>query len=86
LAEDNPNILNKYEKYFKKKNVPYYSFLNGLLCLNKLKEHKCNKCKKIFVITDLRMPHMDGAELATELKKLNFKDKLSIHLVTAEDC
>lgn len=29
---------------------------------------------------------MDGAELAIELRKLDFKDKLSINLVTAEDC
>jgi len=34
FAEDNPNILNKYEKLMFKYKIPYMSFLNGLTCFN----------------------------------------------------
>eukprot|EP00801_Mesodinium_rubrum_P001936 Mrub_01936.p1 GENE.Mrub_01936~~Mrub_01936.p1 ORF type:complete len:605 (+),score=54.78 Mrub_01936:159-1817(+) len=85
LAEDNPNILSKYEKFFDKKKIPYYSFLNGKLCLDKLKKHNCQKCKKICVFTDLRMPNMDGFELCQELRKIKFYCEIKIVLITAEE-
>jgi len=32
MAEDNPNILKKYETTISKLKVPWFSFLNGLNC------------------------------------------------------
>jgi len=45
----------------------------------------CQKCKKICVFTDLRMPNMDGYELCKELRKIKFNCEIKIVLITAEE-
>ena len=56
IVEDNPNILNKYENVLKKNNNEYIKFLNGLDCLEYIRNLNCTICYKILILTDLSMP------------------------------
>ena len=56
IVEDNPNILKKYENVLKKNNNEYVKFLNGLDCLDFIRNLNCTICYKILILTDLSMP------------------------------
>lgn len=56
FAEDNPNILNKYEKIMRKNDIPCVAFQNGKECLQYLKSLSCLKCRASLIFTDMNMP------------------------------
>eukprot|EP00801_Mesodinium_rubrum_P002517 Mrub_02517.p1 GENE.Mrub_02517~~Mrub_02517.p1 ORF type:complete len:543 (+),score=68.92 Mrub_02517:173-1630(+) len=85
FAEDNPNILNKYEKLMKKYSIPYMIFSNGLSCLKYIKSLSCSKCSKSLLFTDMNMPYLDGLNLAIQIRDLEAERKFEIILVSAEE-
>lgn len=59
-------------------------FVNGLACYEYLLNLNCTDCSKVFVITDLSMPHKNGIELAKDLRT-NIVKTARIILVSAEE-
>mmetsp|Transcript_2568 Transcript_2568/g.2205 ORF Transcript_2568/g.2205 Transcript_2568/m.2205 type:complete len:89 (+) Transcript_2568:934-1200(+) len=77
--------MKKYEKTLKSLTNDYFVFYNGQVLWDKLKGMKwCPNCL-LLILTDLSMPHMNGVQLAKELKKSNLTVKYKIVLISAED-
>jgi len=73
IAEDNLTLQKLYSRQLNKKSVPHTIFDNGQFLYDSMLELQCDSCEIIFIFTDLKMPQMDGDELATRLRLL--KDK-----------
>jgi two-component system response regulator AtoC len=66
IAEDEENILNLLERLLKKNGYVTYGAKNGKEALDIAKSKEID-----IVITDIRMPEMDGITLIKEIKKMD---------------
>jgi DNA-binding NtrC family response regulator len=66
IAEDEENILNLLERLLKKNGYVTYAAKNGKEALEIAKSKEID-----IVITDIRMPEMDGITLIKEIKKMD---------------
>ena len=69
IVDDEPDILKLYQDFFTKiKGISIFTFTDPLMAL----EHfHMNKNEYVLVISDLRMPNLDGLELVKIIKDLN---------------
>jgi DNA-binding NtrC family response regulator len=69
IVDDEPDILKLYQDFFIKiKGISIFTFTDPLMAL----EHfRMNKNEYVLVISDLRMPNLDGLELVKLIKDLN---------------
>ena len=69
IVDDEPDILKLFQDFLSKiKGISIFTFTDPLMAL----EHVCmNKNEYVLVISDLRMPNLDGLELVKVIKDLN---------------
>jgi DNA-binding NtrC family response regulator len=69
IVDDEPDILNLFQDFLSKiKGISIFTFTDPLMAL----EHvRMNKNEYLLVISDLRMPNLDGLELVKVIKDLN---------------
>jgi len=69
IVDDEPDILKLFQDFLSKiKGISIFTFTDPLMAL----EHVCmNKNEYVLVISDLRMPNLDGLELVKLIKNLN---------------
>jgi DNA-binding NtrC family response regulator len=69
IVDDEPDILKLFQDFLSKiKGISIFTFTDPLMAL----EHVCmNKNEYVLVISDLRMPNLDGLELVKVVKDLN---------------
>lgn len=68
IVDDEVNIVNIYSEVLQMSGYQVHSFTDPLLAYNYIKE---NPDKYSLLITDYRMPQMNGLRLATELLEIN---------------
>jgi DNA-binding NtrC family response regulator len=68
-VDDEPDILKLFQDFLSKiKGISIFTFTDPLMAL----EHvRMNKNEYVLVISDLRMPNLDGVELVKVIKDLN---------------
>ena len=69
IVDDEPDILKLFQDFLSKiKGISIFTFTDPLMAL----EHvRMNKNEYVLVISDLRMPNLDGLELVKIIKDLN---------------
>ena len=69
IVDDEPDILKLFQDFLSKiKGISIFTFTDPLMAL----EHvRMNKNEYVLVISDLRMPNLDGLELVKVIKDLN---------------
>jgi DNA-binding NtrC family response regulator len=69
IVDDEPDILKLFQDFLSKiKGISIFTFTDPLMAL----EHvRLNKNEYVLVISDLRMPNLDGLELVKVIKDLN---------------
>ena len=69
IVDDEPDILKLFQDFLSKiKGISIFTFTDPLMAL----EHvRMNKNEYVLVISDLRMPSLDGLELVKVIKDLN---------------
>lgn len=77
IVEDDTNIRNAMELFFKKKDYLVETASNGLLAVEKLKNTSYD-----LVILDIMMPHVDGWDLCKIIRE---KSSVPIIIVTARN-
>ena len=82
LIDDEQDLLRLIQKYFKKNGLYVRGYTSPLLALEEFMKNTDNNGYDL-VISDFRMPGMNGIELATLIRKMN-KD-IPIILMTAYD-
>lgn len=65
LVDDEPAVLKGMARALKPLKCQISCFSDPFACLDKLRVHKCD-----LLVTDVRMPGMDGIELLTEVKRM----------------
>jgi len=80
LVDDELDIINLFTELLKSKNYEVIGFTNPLKALE---DYKKNYDKYIMVISDIRMPEMNGFDLVKNLKKIN--TNILIILMSAYD-
>lgn len=78
IVDDEIELASLYRTYLEESDYNVISFTDPLLAFEYYKQ---NIRRFTHVLTDLRMPHMSGIELASKIRKLNSKVKL--FLITA---
>ena len=78
IVDDEIELASLYRTYLEESGYNVVSFTDPLLAIEYYKQ---NIKRFTHVLTDLRMPHMSGIELASKIRKLNRKVKL--FLITA---
>ncbi|WP_419769066.1 MAG: response regulator [Candidatus Marinarcus sp.] len=83
IAEDGQDIINILDRTFKMLVKEIHLASDGAIALSQYNEHNPD-----VIITDLRMPNLDGAQLIKEIRRTNtnvpiivvtaFKDDLSL--------
>ena len=83
LVDDDKDNLRLIQKYFEKKGVHVSAYSNPLLALQDFMKNNngSDNCYDL-VISDIRMPEMNGIELASIIRKMN-KD-ISIILMSSD--
>ena len=74
VVDDSSAARSHISALLKRRNFTVYTANNGVIALEKLKEHKDIK----MVITDLEMPEMDGITLTNEIRKKYTREQLAI--------
>ncbi len=82
LVDDEQDLLRLIQKYFEKNGLYVRAYTSPLLALEEFMKNTDNNGYDL-VISDFRMPGMNGIELATLIRKMN-KD-IPIILMTAYD-
>ena len=82
LVEDEEDLLRLIQKYFEKNGLYVRTYTSPLLALEEFMKNTDDNGYDL-VISDFRMPGMNGIELATLIRKMN-KD-IPIILMTAYD-
>jgi len=82
LVEDEEDLLRLIQKYFEKNGLYVRAYTSPLLALEEFMKNTHDNGYDL-VISDFRMPGMNGIELATLIRKMN-KD-IPIILMTAYD-
>lgn len=69
IVDDEPDILKLFQDFLSRiKGISIFTFTDPLMAL----EHvRMNKDEYVLVISDLRMPNLDGLELVKVIKDLN---------------
>ena len=69
IVDDEPDILKLFQDFLSKiKGISIFAFTDPFMAL----EHvRMNKNEYVLVISDLRMPNLDGVELVKVIKDLN---------------
>jgi DNA-binding NtrC family response regulator len=69
IVDDEPDILKLFQDFLSRiKGISIFTFTDPLMAL----EHvRVNKDEYVLVISDLRMPNLDGLELVKVIKDLN---------------
>jgi CheY-like chemotaxis protein len=78
IVDDEPDIVNVFGKVLQRDGYQVNEFTDPLKALNFFTSHH-EKCS--LVITDLRMPNMNGIEFASQVRRINPNVKLL--LITA---
>lgn len=78
IVDDEMELASIYKKYLEESGYDVISFTDPLLAFEYYKE---NTQRFTHVLTDLRMPSVNGIELASKIRKLN--SKVRIFLITA---
>ena len=78
IVDDEIELASIYKKYLELSGYDVVSFTDPLLAFEYYKE---NTKQFTHVLTDLRMPSINGIELASKIRKLN--SKVRIFLITA---
>ncbi|HEX2169908.1 MAG TPA: response regulator [Nitrososphaera sp.] len=78
LVDDEPDIVNVFGKVLQRDGYQVHEFTDPLKALNFLSTNY-EKCS--LVITDLRMPYMNGIEFASQVRRISPDVKLL--LITA---
>src|ERR671910_15924 len=81
LVEDEKDILNLFQKFFEKSGFYVNAFSEPLLAVQEFMKNIDDNCYDL-VISDIRMPEMNGIELASIIRKMN-KD-ISIILMSSD--
>jgi len=74
VVDDSSSARNHIVELLKRRNFSVHTANNGVLALEKLKQHKDIK----MVITDLEMPEMDGITLTNEIRKNYSREQLAV--------
>lgn len=74
VVDDSSAARSHITALLKRRNFTVYTANNGVLALERLKEHKDIK----IVITDLEMPEMNGITLTNEIRKKYTREQLAI--------
>lgn len=80
LVDDELDIVNLFTELLKSKNYDVFSFTNPLKALE---DYKKNYDQYGVVISDIRMPEMNGFDLVKNIKKVD--PNISIILMSAYD-
>ncbi|HET9807581.1 MAG TPA: response regulator [Nitrososphaeraceae archaeon] len=80
LVDDELDIVNLFTEVFKSRNYDVFGFTNPL---EALEHYKKNYDQYGIVISDIRMPEMNGFDLVKNLKKIN--TNILIILMSAYD-
>jgi CheY-like chemotaxis protein len=80
IVDDEEELTTLYKEFVRTMGYDTVSFTNPLLALE---HYKQRVDKYSIVITDLRMPGMNGIELANKIRELN--SSVKIFLITAFD-
>lgn len=80
LVDDELDIVNLFTEVFKSRNYDVFGFTNPLKALE---HYKKNYDQYGMVISDIRMPEMNGLDLVKNLKKIN--TNILIILMSAYD-
>ena len=80
LVDDERDIVNLFTEVFKSRNYDVFGFTNPLKALE---HYKKNYDQYGMVISDIRMPEMNGLDLVKNLKKIN--TNILIILMSAYD-
>jgi CheY-like chemotaxis protein len=72
LVDDDTDTLGLVQKYFEKKGAHVNAYSNPLLALEDFKKNKNHSDSHYdLVISDIRMPEMNGIELASIIRKMD---------------
>ena len=82
LVDDEQDLLRLIQKYFEKNGLYVRAYTSPLLALEEFMKNTDNNGYDL-VISDFRMPGMNGIELATLIRKMN--KNIPIILMTAYD-
>jgi CheY-like chemotaxis protein len=83
LVDDDKDTLRLVQKYFEKKGAHVSAYSNPLLALQNFMENNKHSDNSYYdlVISDIRMPEMNGIELASIIRKMD--QDIPIILMTA---
>lgn len=83
LVDDDKDTLRLVQKYFEKKGAHVSAYSNPLLALQNFMENNKHSDNSYYdlVISDIRMPEMNGIELASIIRKMD--QDIPIILITA---
>mmetsp|Transcript_6170 Transcript_6170/g.5439 ORF Transcript_6170/g.5439 Transcript_6170/m.5439 type:complete len:94 (-) Transcript_6170:129-410(-) len=68
--------------------IPYHQFNNGkelISFLNNSDLIGCKLCDRFLILTDMHMPFMNGLEMATQIRQMEFEKLNKIVLITADE-
>lgn len=80
IVDDEEELASLYTQFLSLTGFEVISFTKPLLALE---HYRQNPYKYSMILTDLKMPGMNGLELANEIRKLN--SSIKIFLITAFD-
>ncbi|MHC4203214.1 MAG: response regulator, partial [Planctomycetota bacterium] len=65
FLDDDPAMCDVVRRILERSGIKVFCFDNPATCLARLRSQRCN-----LLVTDLKMPEMDGIELLKEVKRL----------------
>ena len=83
VVDDDKDILKLVQKYFEKKGARVSVYSKPLLALQDFMENSNGNNHYDLVLSDIKMPEMNGIELASNIRKMN--KEIPIILMTASD-
>ncbi len=78
IVDDNPSSLILMKEFLKKHNIKVTTFSNGQAAIDRIKLNQPD-----LLISDIKMPEMDGFELLNKVKGLNLSKYLPVIAISA---